>query len=280
MKKIVLFFFVIIHISSSISFSQDSRCQFEILSKVVKGASYEIEIMLPNGYDSTLRYLIIYCVDNWLGSKFIPGVLYLLNFSQVIKPIIVIGIGNKGDMNNWRMERTRDLTPSHLSKFDLSSEHISGTNGVTGGAENFLFFIKNELIPFVETKYLSDTVSRGYFGYSYGGLFGAYILINEPQLFQKYLLGSPSLSYDNFLLIEKLKSTSAKKISVVKEICITIGEEEDGDELKGFAEFRDCILEKQLMNLRLTPIIIEKEGHRSAILSTYFKGFKYLYGRK
>ena len=267
-------------VSYSISYSQNQKQQFEIKSKSVEAEIYPIEITLPDGYDSTKQYPIVYFTDAWFGSQSFSSTYKRLRMVGVIEPIIVVGIGTNGDMTDWRMERLRDLTPTNISDYDYPDSLTIGSKGISGGAANFLSFIKNELIPVVEGKYPSDTLNRGFVGYSLGGLFGAYILSSEPQIFQHYLLGSPSLRYDNFVMINRLKETTPDKFSSIKSIFISVGEEESGDYLKGFADLRDLILKMKLPNLKLKSIIIEGEGHLLASSTAMVKGLKFMYGTK
>ncbi len=278
MKKIIIFTMLINMFMISDIFSQMSSFQIKTSSEYVKESDYVIDIVLPQDYDSTHQYPIVYCVDYWLGSNFAPGILYCLNFSQALDPIIVVGIGNEGSYTDWLMERTRDLTPSHVPEWNQSDSHSIGTSGVTGGADNFLLFIKNELIPLVESRYSADTTNRGYFGYSLGGLFGAYAMINEPHVFQKYFLGSPSLQYNDFALLDSLNNMLSEELKSIKSIYITVGEKESGNMLKGFADLRDCLEKKNIPSLDMNSQIIYDENHTSAAMPAYYKAFKYLYG--
>ena len=198
----------------------------------------------------------------------------------VLEPIIIVGIGTEGDMNDWILERTRDLTPSNLPERDYPDSIAPGSRGTTGGAANFLAFIKNELIPQVEAKYACDTANRGLLGYSLGGLFGCYVLVTEPQLFHKYLLGSPAVSYDDFVLIERLKETPPDMYSSVDAVFISVGEEETSDYLKGFADIRDLLNKKEVPGLQVESYIVPGEGHLLASTPAIIKGLKFLYGSK
>lgn len=57
-------------------------------------------------------------------------------------------------------------------------------------AADFLSYLKNELIPFVKTIYPVDPTDRCLVGYSWGGEFTLYALLHEPDLFQRYFIGS------------------------------------------------------------------------------------------
>lgn len=261
-------------INSSLSFSQTKTEKFEIASQEVKGVTYSIEVVLPNGYDATKKYPIMYFTDWWFAYQLAPGINELLSFGQTIEPIILVGIKSKSSIgvNEWTLNRTRDFTPTNM----IASDTLSGLpTGTSGGAKHFLAFLKKELIPTVEKKYASDTEERGYFGYSFGGLFGTYILLNEPELFKKYLIGSPSLWWDDYLLSKELVEMKAENLGSIKSIFIAV--EEEGPQLRGFSEMKMQILEKKTDSLHLETVIILGEDHLTAIPSTVVKGLKFLY---
>jgi predicted alpha/beta superfamily hydrolase len=261
-------------------YCQNRKDQFEMVSRSVEGEIYPIEVVLPDDYDSTRTYPVLYFTDWWFSRQAGPHMYMRMRSADVIEPIIIVGIGTKGDMNDWILERLRDLTPTRLPELDIPDSIAAGSRGTTGGAANFLAFIKNELIPLVEDKYPCDTLDRGLLGYSLGGLFGTYVFVSEPQLFQKYLLGSPTLGLDNFTMIEKLKDTPPEIYSSVKAVFVSVGEEETGDYLKGFADLRDLINEKEVPGLKVGSYIVPGEGHLLASSPAIIKGFKFLYGHK
>jgi uncharacterized protein len=65
------------------------------------------------------------------------------------------------------------------------------------------------LKPWVRERYDADPGDNAYFGNSLGGLFGAYVLLNEPATFQRYGLGSPSFWYHNGVIFEQEKAYAA-----------------------------------------------------------------------
>ena len=261
-------------------YCQSRKHQFEILSKSVEDEIYPIEVVLPDEYDSTRQYPILYFTDWWFSAQAGPQLYSRMRLAGEMEPIIIVGIGTQGDINDWKLERWRDLTPTNLPDLDNSDPNGNRSRGITGGAANFLDFIKNELIPLVEAKYLSDTLNRGFFGYSLGGLFGTYVLTAEPQLFQKYFLGSPTVRYDDFVMIERIKETSPDKYSSVKAIFISVGEEEPGDYLKGFADIRDLMIKKNVPGLEVRSYIVLGEGHLLSSTPAIIKGLKFLYCSK
>ncbi len=185
----------------------------------VKGVTYRIEVVLPDAYDVTKKYPIVYMTDWWFASKLTKSLLPILKYN--IKPIIIVGIQRKSSITakDWGINRTRDYTPTNVPEADKEQGVPAGT---TGGAKHFLSFIKKELIPTIEKKYPSDYENRGYVGYSYGGTFGTYALLKKPKLFKKYLLGSPWLKHDDYLLSKELKKMSPKNLESIKSIFIAV----------------------------------------------------------
>ena len=65
-------------------------------------------------------------------------------------------------------------------------------------------FIKTELIPKMEQEFAADTSrnSRIILGHSFGGLLAAYAFTNFNNVFGNYLMLSPSIWYDNEILLQ------------------------------------------------------------------------------
>ena len=63
------------------------------------------------------------------------------------------------------------------------------------GADKFAQFIDTELKPFINSKYRATDDST-LVGYSFGGLFALHVLFNRNAVFDRYLIGSPSMDWD------------------------------------------------------------------------------------
>jgi predicted alpha/beta superfamily hydrolase len=277
MKKsqTILIVFALV-INTNLSFGQHKTESFEIASKEVKGQTYSIEVILPDGYDSTKKHPILYFTDWWFASKLVLGLYEVLKYN--IDPIIMVGIQNKSSITeeDWNRDRSRDLSPTNLPEKEKILQVPIGT---TGGAIHFLSFIKNELIPTVENKYTSDIENRGFFGYSYGGLFGTYILVKEPDLFKKYLIGGATLWWDDYLILKEIEDLKSEHFASIKSIFLTVGENDGTVFLTDFSIIREQLLKKKTSSLKIETLIIQDENHITAIPSTILKGLKFLYGK-
>lgn len=154
------------------------------------GRSYDLLVKLPPGYqaseNSSKRYPVIYLNDGYYCWVTAVGIVQPAFNKGGYEKAILVGLSYaKGE--DRMPSRTRDMTPSKDDSWKLK----------TGGAREYLTLFKEEIIPFVEETYRADTGRRILAGHSFGGLFGAYALIEEPGLFQDYILTSPSLWFDS-----------------------------------------------------------------------------------
>ncbi|KIC91653.1 alpha/beta hydrolase [Flavihumibacter sp. ZG627] len=175
-----------------------------------------LNIYLPEGYNSsdTIHYPVIYLLDGSADEDFIHivGLVQYNSFEWInrVPKSIVVGIAT--------VDRRRDYTfPSNIADDKKK-------NPTSGHSESFIDFIETELQPFIEKKYKTNS-SRTIIGQSLGGLLATEILFKKPTLFNKYIIISPSLWWDNGSLLsndlEKLKESSNK----VSAVYIGVGKE-------------------------------------------------------
>ncbi len=219
MKK--LFAFIILSFVHQIhSYAQSTKASFSIgvidtIHSKVLNEKRIINVYLPEGYDpkDTIKYPVIYLLDGSKDEDFIhvAGLIQYLSFPWInqAKPSIVIGIAN--------VDRRRDFTyPTTVAK----DKHDFPT---TGSSEKFISFIETELQPFVVANF-KTTTNKTIIGQSLGGLLATEILFKKPQLFNKYVLVSPSLWWDNESLL-KLKPDFSKHSKL--NVHISVGKEGD-----------------------------------------------------
>jgi predicted alpha/beta superfamily hydrolase len=169
-----------------------------------KSKTYRIWVQLPEEYNkSAEKYPTVYVLDP--DDKSAEGNSNFFYISKKCKElsrlykkqdVVVIGIRH-GDY------REIDYTPTKYSTSGFSGE---------GGGEKFMNFIKKELIAKVEMEYrvLPDRTQRILIGHSLGGLCGAFAFVKHNEAFGKYFLLSPSLIYDNEIILQYEQETRAK----------------------------------------------------------------------
>jgi hypothetical protein len=93
-------------------------------------------------------------------------------------------------------DRTRDMTPTHTLE---RPEGTDDTLATSGGADVFLRFLVEELIPTIDRAYRTQPY-RILVGHSFGGLFALHAWQRTPDLFQAYVALDPSVFWDEEVL--------------------------------------------------------------------------------
>ena len=91
--KTRLIFFSCLLLALNGVYSQNLKHQFEIHSTSVEGETYPIEVVLPDEYDSTLQYPVLYFTDWWFSSETGPQFYNRMRLAEAIEPIIIVGRG-------------------------------------------------------------------------------------------------------------------------------------------------------------------------------------------
>jgi len=161
------------------------------LHSTVLDEDREINIHLPEGYDSTIAYPVMYVLDGGSQDESVAEKLSVLTSAGSAPAVIVVGIPNINSST-----RERDLTPPFMR---INNDDVNSANGK---ADNFIEFIDKELIPYVDkTFHTSDY--RMIFGNSRGGLFVMYTMLQNPGRFNaRFCFSTPFWRQDNILTLE------------------------------------------------------------------------------
>lgn len=156
---------------------------------VAEGArTYKLYVKTPPGYsrpeNADRRYPVVYLNDGELFFLVASGAPLLSYYNRAIEEAIIVGVSYAVGEDPIA-SRQRDLTP--VADGAIKNE--------TGGAADYLAFIAEKVIPLVERDYRADPARRTLAGHSFGGTFGAYVLLTAPDLFANYILISPALWY-------------------------------------------------------------------------------------
>ncbi|TCV19562.1 hypothetical protein EDC17_100484 [Sphingobacterium alimentarium] len=204
MKISLIFLFVVFY--ASLTFGQKPIPeQTGVVKPFILGVIDEIQsnelnekrvlnIYLPEGYNpkDTIRYPVIYLLDGSADEDFIHivGLVQFNSFEWVNQApkSIVVGIAT--------VDRRRDFT------FPTNVTEDKSANPTSGHSNRFISFIEKELQPYIQEKYMTSS-SKTIIGQSLGGLLATEILFKKPELFNKYIIVSPSLWWDNGSLLDQ-----------------------------------------------------------------------------
>lgn len=175
-----------------------------------------LNIYLPEGYNKndTIKYPVVYLLDGSADEDFIHIVgLYQFNSFEWIDRVpksIIVGIAT--------VDRRRDFTYPTTIKKDKAKYPT------TGQSARFISFLERELQPFIEKNYRANS-SKTIIGQSLGGLLATEILLSKPTLFNKYIIVSPSLWWDNGSLLKKPSEILSPSFNTKVDVYIGVGKE-------------------------------------------------------
>jgi predicted alpha/beta superfamily hydrolase len=229
------------------------------------GKDYEIYIKLPESYSksSAQKFPLVLLTDGYYAFPLVSSINWRMSErNQVYEQSIIVGISySKGDDIN--KSRSRDFTPifSPNEKFNTKEAQAE-----SGQANRYVQFIAQELLPYLMSHYAVDPTRKIYAGHSYGGLLGTYILLTQPNLFDYYLIGSPSLWYGNKVMFS-LEADYAKTHRDLKaKVFMATGAEEKGPDngmVKNMLALDKHLQARRYPQLQLTTRVIPNEGHLS-----------------
>lgn len=226
-KTITLASIICFLLISKIAFGQNGEKESTGTNPFILGTIEEIQsaklserrilnIYLPEGYNKndTTKYPVVYLLDGSADEDFIHIVgLYQFNSFPWIDRVsksIVVGIAS--------VDRRRDFTYSTTIKKDKTRYPT------TGRSARFISFLEQELQPFIDRNYKTNT-SKTIIGQSLGGLLLTEILLTKPSLFNKYIIVSPSLWWDNGSLLTKSSEILSANFNQKIDVYIGVGKE-------------------------------------------------------
>lgn len=125
----------------------------------------------------------------------------LIPLSQLTNPPVLIAIGYDIATRNDVIARSYDYTPPVFEQGQRVEQPVV-RGRIGGGADRFLSFINDAVIPLVQTRTALDASQRTLWGHSYGGLFTMYASAQAHSPFQHYIAADPSLWWYEQALIK------------------------------------------------------------------------------
>jgi hypothetical protein len=144
---------------------QDVECS-EFHSRST-GHDYHVYVSLPVSYhQGDRRYPVLYVPDYDGGFLILKVTNDVMNLENMLEEFILVGVPLKSEsVQDWIRKRAFDLTPAEVESMNKSFGERFGGEVHTGGAPMFLRALKEELIPYIESK-CRVTSDRGLAGYS------------------------------------------------------------------------------------------------------------------
>jgi len=214
---------------------------------------------------------VIYVLDGeWLSYYYCTIINYWCERFPGIPPITVVSIENEPGMisptGGFEFSgRNRDFTP--LVAKDSSSYKTSG------GAEKFLQFLREEVMPLVEKDYKQKPY-RVIAGSSLGGFLAIHSLLQHPDMFNAYIASSPAMWMDNSAYMKTAEETVSNAQERNCRLFFSAGNESRLI-VNNARKFDSLLQKKNLTGFSYRFTYYPAEGH--ATLRTLHDGLDYVF---
>lgn len=240
--------------------------EITFLTSTITQREYKLFVALPDGYEECVSaYPVIYALD---GNSLFPAltnITRILAYFDQIPETIVVGIGCPTLQEMFEQRRV-DYNPAD------------------GGAQRFLRVLRQEIIPLVEREYPKCSDDRALLGHSAGGFFGLYALLHQPAMFQRYILGSPPLLWEECVALSYEAEHAASQNDLRANVFMFFGSLERFDEagnLHGRVPAMDEV-ERRLNSrgysgLKLCTHVFEEENHVSVLPAALSRALRFVF---
>ena len=235
--------------------------RYHRLDSAEAGHVYHVYVMLPDGYRAAGKdYPTVYLLDGGNLFPMLAPYYRYLRFGEEVPDAILVGISYGSDDFNQGNFRSSDFTaPSEEREY-------------WGGASGFQAFLRNELLPYIEDRYRSDSDRRVVFGQSLGGQFVLYTAQTDPGLFWGHIASNPALHRNLEFFLETRPESAAPD----SRLFVASGTDDD-------AEFREPALEwishwQEISDRpwELETVNLEGHSHMSAPPAAFRSGLRWL----
>ena len=244
----------------------------------VSGRDYQVFVALPASYaeNPQRRYPVLYVTDADYAFPLIRQIARRLNGEgPAVEDFILVGLSYALGEDGMTSRR-RDYTPIPLAAEDAPA------GAVHGGGAAYTAYLRDQVLPFVASRYRSNERRRLFLGHSYGALLGTQILFSEPDLFSGYLLGSPSYWYGRQHMLGEEKAYATAHTDLAARVYMYVGEYEQ----PSFGKQADMVADARTMtralrsrgypSLQLELNVLPDEDHLSVAPRGFIHGLKHL----
>ena len=240
-------------------------------SKVL-GYEYDLWVSLPDNYDSTKNYPVLYLLDAEWRFDITRSLVRELAINDRCPQHIIIGI----PQIDWP-HRLMNLTFTD-SKINAHNEpdtiNPMAPKESSGGGDKFLHFLETEVMSFANTRYSTNGFNV-LMGHSLSGYFAAYTMF-KSNLFHAFQIYDASTWYNASDVVHQLR----KHLPKDKKATAFVGYAKGGEPLDAyFTKANDslCLLFDQFDGIRSASKFYTEEYHNSMYMFGVIDGMSFLY---
>ena len=257
-----------------------------VMHSEIVDADFQISVSFPFGYHqmADAQFPILYLPDAWWTFGMATDIARVLSADQLIPPMLVVGIGYPGGLGDAIALRVRDMT---LRQSDAVEQFIAQEVAAfgphppltSGGADDFLRFLSEELAPRIERDYRGDPNQRMLHGHSLGGSFVVDAVFRHPEAFADYIASAPALMIDDGVSFLNEQEYAADHRSVPTSLYIAVGLLDAPELVASVAALEDTLKVREYDDLRWEVIRYEGQTHRSVMPVVLRDGLRWIFAK-
>ena len=216
---------------------------------------------------------------------------YNYEYFNYIPSAYFVGIGYKNEEGTfWKEEnRTRDYTPVEFTPpaghfLENSKKDWVGS----GGAPAFFDVVQNQIIPYVESNFDVDKTDRVLIGKSTSGLGATYAALNRPGLFNRYVIISPAIWWDDWMLpredrwvMRSARETADTEYPTETRLYFAVGEAEERlDLVTDLYVLANSLRKRRNENLKVYLDVLPGEQHEGVFPAAFMRGIAGVYAEE
>ncbi len=241
-----------------------------MIRSTIADDEFEVSVaVLRRADEKGTRYPVVYVLDANIMFAMAVQTAWFMMVGEELPEMIVVGIGHPvgpvlagpAARQKYREVRTRHLTPTE-------SEERGG-----GGAEKFLGFIRDEVIPFIDSNYPTNPEDRTLLGDSLSGLFSLYALLQHPETFNRYVAGSPAVGWGDGVIFKHEREFAGRRSSLPVKLFMSVASLEVPI-VTGAEQMTETLKSRNYTGLELTFAAFDDETHLSVVGKTLSRGLR------
>jgi hypothetical protein len=253
--------------------------------------NYQLYVSLPETYqdEPQRKYPVLFVTDAPYAFPLIRSIGRRVgDHGKGLEEFILIGLSYaNGDTPKY--SRDRDYTPTADNRGRSYESGMPGRPLIYGEAEAYRRFIAEEVFPFVARSYRADMGRKIYAGHSYGGLLGIHMLLTEPTMFEHYILGSPSLWFNQKVMFEREKTYAAAHKDLPADVFMAVGSFEtlnpssddprydhEDDMVRDLQKFERRLKSRGYPSLRVQTKVVDDEDHLTVFPAIITRGLTHM----
>lgn len=225
----------------------------------------------PNDQATPIDVLVV-CLDAPWTFGTAVDVMRLRGLGKELPTGAVVGIAHDtGNLREVVNLRAVDYTVSAYEPPPQIGVRLAAHE--VGKAPQFLSWLAGTVLPSLRERFAPRRVT--FVGHSFSALFGLHVLFHQPDLFDSYVLASPSVWWDNRVMFDTEAEHAARTTKLAARVFMSRGGEEAGD-WSPFDAFFEQLRRRNYEGLELHVRTLDGEFHNSVVPTAVATGLRTL----